>query len=78
MQVTIAGAAGCIGFHPAELLLQKGRDVARHDRLTDYHDVTLNKCRDARLGPQARFSAIKAMLEDMAKLDAAVDGSSPM
>jgi UDP-glucuronate 4-epimerase len=67
-RVLITGTAGFIGFHLAELLLDKGYAVHGYDGLTDYYDVALKRRRHQRLLQQPNFSATEAMLEDFEAL----------
>jgi UDP-glucuronate 4-epimerase len=67
-RVLITGTAGFIGYHLAELLLEKGYTVHGYDGLTDYYDVQLKKRRHQRLLQNPNFTATESMLEDFEKL----------
>ena len=41
MAVLLTGAAGFIGYHTAEALLNRGERVVGVDIVNDYYDVTL-------------------------------------
>lgn len=45
MKIILTGAAGFIGYHVAQKLLQEGHDVTGIDNLNDYYDVNLKKDR---------------------------------
>jgi UDP-glucuronate 4-epimerase len=45
MKYLVTGAAGFIGFHVAERLLQAGHQVVGIDNLNDYYDVSLKQAR---------------------------------
>ncbi len=49
MSIILTGAAGFIGFHVAEALLDRGEQVVGIDNLNDYYDVRLKKARLDRL-----------------------------
>ena len=49
MTVLVTGAAGFIGFHSAQAMLQRGIPVVGVDCLTDYYDVNLKKDRISQL-----------------------------
>ena len=44
-KILITGAAGFIGFHLSNLLLQKGYDVIGIDNMNDYYDIKLKEGR---------------------------------
>ena len=67
-RVLVTGIAGFIGFHLAELLLDKGYSVHGYDGMTDYYDVTLKRRRQQQLLQRPNFAATEAMLEDFETL----------
>ena len=56
MAVLLTGAAGFIGYHTAEALLNRGERVVGVDIVNDYYDVTLKEARLARLFGHDGFS----------------------
>lgn len=64
MKILVTGAAGFIGSHVAQLLLDRGETVVGVDDLNDYYDPTLKDARLARLTPQAGFSFVKMNIAD--------------
>ncbi len=64
--VLITGAAGFIGFHVAQRLLQAGRKVVGVDSLNDYYDPSLKEARLSMLRNYPSFSFVKLDLADRA------------
>lgn len=62
--VLVTGAAGFIGYHVAEALLERGETVLGLDSLNDYYDVRLKEARLARLSASERFEFVKLDLAD--------------
>jgi UDP-glucuronate 4-epimerase len=60
MKILVTGAAGFIGMHVAQKLLQRGDAVIGIDNLSDYYDVALKEARVARLQkfPKFRFEKV--------------------
>jgi len=62
MKFLITGAAGFIGFHVSQRLLEAGHEVTGIDNLNDYYEVTLKA---------ARLAQIKSSLFTFKKIDLA-------
>ena len=64
MNILVTGAAGFIGYHVTQKLLQRGDSVVGLDNLNDYYEVSLKEARLAQLSGQAGFTFVKADLHD--------------
>ncbi|MDP1537836.1 MAG: NAD-dependent epimerase [Burkholderiales bacterium] len=69
MKILVTGAAGFIGMHTCDHLLDRGDEVVGIDNLNDYYDVNLKRARLARLTPQSRFSFHKLDVADTAAME---------
>ena len=67
-RIHVTGAAGFIGMHLCEHLLDEGFIVHGFDGMTPYYDVRLKEARLARLTGRNGFTFAKGMLEDAAHL----------
>ncbi len=76
-RILVTGSAGFIGYHLAELLLEKGYAVHGFDGMTDYYDVALKRRRHQRLLQKPNFEATEAMLEDFDALRGVIIGFEP-
>jgi len=82
MTVLVTGAAGFIGYHLSQRLLERGTAVVGFDNLNPYYDPSLKRARLAQLeGTAARtgthFELIEADLEDRAAVQTAFATHQP-
>ena len=63
-KILVTGAAGFIGFHTAERLLDRGDQVVGFDNLNAYYDLRLKEARLARLSAREGFTFIRGELAD--------------
>ena len=64
MKILVTGAAGFIGFHLAERLLERGDTVTGLDNLNAYYDVSLKEARLAQLQEHRAFGFVPVDLAD--------------
>jgi UDP-glucuronate 4-epimerase len=62
--ILVTGAAGFIGFHVANRLLDRDEHVIGLDNINDYYDVRLKEARLAQLKARERFNFVKLDLAD--------------
>ncbi|HWC75345.1 MAG TPA: NAD-dependent epimerase [Gemmatimonadales bacterium] len=64
MRILVTGAAGFIGFHVANRLLNDGHDVVGLDCVNQYYDVRIKEARLALLQSHRKFEFVRAALAD--------------
>jgi UDP-glucuronate 4-epimerase len=64
--VLVTGAAGFIGFHTAQRLLDRGRTVVGLDSVNAYYDPSLKEARLKELEKSAKFQFVRMDLADRA------------
>jgi len=72
-KLLVTGAAGFIGFHVAQALLDRGERVVGLDNLNAYYDVRLKEARLAQLEARQGFSFHRSDVADPAALGRAFD-----
>jgi len=63
-KVLVTGAAGFIGFHLSQRLLQRGDGVVGLDNLNDYYDVNLKLARLKQIAMDPGFKPVRMDLQD--------------
>jgi len=71
--ILVTGAAGFIGFHVSQQLLERGEIVIGLDNLNDYYDVNLKYGRLAQLEPYENFRFHKLDLADRPGMETLFD-----
>lgn len=77
MKIFVTGAAGFIGYHLSERLLERGDTVIGIDNVNDYYDVTLKEARLARLRKHENFHFERLDIADQHALAALFEREKP-
>ena len=77
MKILVTGAAGFIGFHTSQRLLESGHEVIGLDNLNDYYDINLKNNRLNILRKFESFSFRKNNLEDKEVIDRIFEEDRP-
>ncbi len=64
--VLVTGAAGFIGMHVAQRLLERGERVVGIDNFNDYYDPGLKEARAAELSQHTAFEMVRGDIADHA------------
>ena len=78
MSTLVTGAAGFIGSHVCEALLQRGEQVHGVDDLNAYYDPALKRARLARIESHKGFTFHQADIADAEAMAAAAAAAKPM
>ncbi|NBB83757.1 MAG: NAD-dependent epimerase/dehydratase family protein [Alphaproteobacteria bacterium] len=73
MAILVTGAAGFIGMHVAQQLLDRGEAVVGVDNLNDYYDPSLKQARLGRLQDRSGFTFHRLDISDREAMFALVD-----
>jgi UDP-glucuronate 4-epimerase len=77
MKFLVTGAAGFIGFHTAQRLLDRGDQVIGVDNLNDYYDPSLKEARLAQLGGRNGFTFQRLDIADRAAMSELFSSERP-
>lgn len=77
MKILLTGAAGFIGFHLSQKLLEKGYQIIGIDNMNDYYDPSLKQSRFEILGKYNNFNFHKVDLKNKVDLDAIFETYQP-
>jgi len=77
MKILVTGAAGFIGMHACERLLERGDEVSGVDDLNDYYDPGLKRARLARLERYPTFRFHRLDVADTDAMDRLFSSESP-